>query len=227
MKLFLNILVAAFELMGYWIMILILGTFGALMIMMIKVDNKNLKDALHKGDSDRAREAKKSLDLVWGGIPIVVILFLVTIILLINHFLQLFSVNFPALFVFGFGILFFYLGLLFQKSVDNKKAKYTGICSGTVVDIDEIKDRDGHVCHTAEISYIVNGQEYINSCGFPAGGKKAPEVGTFTDIYYNPKWPQEAESEYERGDSNQLPSWFLVIGIVTITIGLLLFTFMI
>ena len=213
------------ELMPFAIVFLIIAVFGYFMLMIAKIERKVLKDDVLCTDPERVRSANQTLKVLRLLAPIEIGAILLLVIFAIDHYYHLFKINPVGVGITAGGLLFTYIGILFSNSNTDKKARYTGTCEGVVVGISKNEDSDGNTTYSPVIKYMVNGNEYTCGSGISTGRRQIPEEGTRMNVYYDPEWPKEAESDFERKIGGQFPVWFLAFGIPMILIGLMILTF--
>ena len=205
-----------FDMLPFAIVFIVLGMFGYAMIMIAMSERRIIEE---NSDEERVRESEKTLNALKLLAPIEIGLVLLFGFLALNYYHQTMDINPVGVGLTAGGVLFSYIGVLFDGMNNDKNTRYTASCDGYVEGVTESEDSDGHVRYSPLIKYYVDGQEYTCDSSISAGYNELPEIGTRMTVYYDPQWPKESESDFERRLGKSFPIWFLAFGMPMAVIG--------
>ncbi|MBO4458712.1 MAG: hypothetical protein J5802_13430 [Butyrivibrio sp.] len=204
-----------------------------ILIVLAKNSRKTLQEDMLGTDVVKYRTAQNNLRGVKVAMPITIVLAVIYIIVLLNHFLGMIPINPIGGGLFAGGLLFTYLGVFIKKLNTEKKGNYLGVCKGIVVDVrksTELRDM-GRFMHPGDgthvdyfvpvVRYVVNGTEYIVECSSAKDLKNVPKVGTELTVYYDTQCPNFMETDFDRSVSGPVSIVFVSVGILLTVVGLI------
>ena len=157
--------------------------------------NSVIKDDIARANKDDMRKAQKDRQMMCILLPIVIVMFLISFVLLTGTYVYF---NYIGVGIATGGALFSYIGILFKSMGSKKAEKCTMRCMGHVAEHVEQEDSDGNVSYIPVVTYTVNGNNYSIDGEFGGGKKAIPQIGDTIEVFYDPLDPEVAQSVYDR-----------------------------